>query len=211
MLFINITGQFLRTQISRMLACVLLVLPDSLLVAMVPKIITALRRTKTWLWVTSWHKGSKTPRPSRYTLLLSPHNRDKREKNATSTAMNRGKLIILFITYQNLGRVEGESRHSFLVLRYVYLSQQMSRSHCRPWRRCSPLRSLGGALLWLGFWFQGSELQTDDRKRNMQIVSSCSMFLGSDNTKWHFLRIFLFMLLSCVLSEIQLLQTEHKS
>lgn len=50
------------------------------LVAMVPKVIIALRLTKTLLWVMSWHRGSKAPSPTRDTLFASSYKRDKSVK-----------------------------------------------------------------------------------------------------------------------------------
>lgn len=52
-------------------------LPDSLLVAMVPRVIIALRLTKTLVWAMSWHRGSKAPSPTRDTLFSSPYKGDK--------------------------------------------------------------------------------------------------------------------------------------
>lgn len=161
---------------------------DSLLVDMVPKVITALRLTTELLWVISWDRGSKTLRPSRHTLLFSPYNRDKSKIKHSPWWMENWKIIMTLLIYQNISHIKCFMRKRnfflsffFFLLFYdmLYLSQQMCGFHYRPWLRCPLLRSLTKGLLWLGFWFQRSELQTDYRKRKMQVVSLHSMFSGS--------------------------------
>lgn len=93
----------LSTRISRMQICGNITFPDSLLVAMVPKVITALRLTRTLLWVMSRHRGSKTPRPSRYALLLS-YNRDRRVKWNIQHGKHGASWLL--IMYQNTSHIK---------------------------------------------------------------------------------------------------------
>lgn len=152
-------------------------LPDSLLVDMVPKVITALRLTTELLWVISWERGSKTLRPSRHTLLFSPYDRDKSKMKHSPWWIGNWKIIMTLLIYQNIRHIKCIMRKLdfffFFLLFYdmLYLSQQMCGFHYRPWLRCPLLRSLTRALLWLGFWFQQSELQTDYRKRKSSVIA----------------------------------------
>lgn len=81
-------------------------LPDLLLVDMVPKVITALRLTTELLWVISWDRGSKTLRPSRHTLLFSPYNRDKSKMKHSPWWMENWKIIMKLLIYQNISHIK---------------------------------------------------------------------------------------------------------
>lgn len=81
----------------------------SLLVAMVPKVMTALRLTKALVLVMSRHRGSKTPRSTRDTLFSSPKDRCKRvrwsihhDTSRTQCGTHRSNALVdlCFIYYE---------------------------------------------------------------------------------------------------------------
>lgn len=72
---------------------------DSLLVAMMPKAMRAVRLTNLLLWLMSWQRGSNAPSPSRETLFSSPNNRGRQWTGKLSMVPNRPECVWAFIVY----------------------------------------------------------------------------------------------------------------